>query len=424
MHIFRATFSKLQNTRRIVREHGIAALVAASVIKGLWRNRAVHRNEFEDTSKSLGICIVVEPSYSYDRRHLAEQAMVGPSVARLLEDVVLIGPNAVPVLSDGRIVLEPISPRRNSFLHWKVVRRTLQEMRTLPALLTMASLRWSSRLGRRISWATLGDPTALLVARQPRGEGGAQYGHWMLEHLPQIRAVRAAEKKLGLRFKILVNSNPAPWQLESLEMLGRRPDEILALPSNVLRVHDLLIPTLRNAHSKGSEIDPKALQWVRSELKRTTHSKPGSVPRSSFPNRVFFARENMDTRRLANFGEVLQLCNDYGFVLFPSETMTFAEEGKYLSGVEHAIAVFGSAEAKLLQMPRCQAILELATPAYADLTMFSDLAEALDVEHRRLYVQPSNYTARKSDKEDTNWTVDVHRLEGEIRLIIGSRGQN
>jgi hypothetical protein len=110
-----------------------------------------------------------------------------------LPDATLLGPDGVPVTTDGRDVLE------NSLT--SEVKLAYSLRRALPSLVDWPP----ERFDRAIS----------LV-----GPRVTNYFHWFVDYLPKIQGLRAYEDATGTLPTLLIPPNPPAWLYDSLDVLG------------------------------------------------------------------------------------------------------------------------------------------------------------------------------------------------------------
>lgn len=273
-----------------------------------------------------------------------------------LEDVRLVGPYGVPITRSGRVVVEPFGDR------WlpHVLRQTVTTLGVLGFLreYVRALLPLLRKGGQEIQFG------AHLFARgadwSPRGDG-PNYGHWIAEQIPQLRAIEAIQNITKEKITILINQRPASWQLESLQLLGYGADDIEQHNKPGIQIGTLVISSLRAVHSRGMEFDPKARRWAAERLGSSVR-----VAQSEHPvgRNVAYFRTQQKTRTVANIMDGRKVIQGFGFVEDEDRLSSLSEVIEQTKEVENFLATTGSNVMRMMYSNRLRNLIEIIAPHY------------------------------------------------------------
>lgn len=295
---------------------------------------------------------------------------VAPFFAARLTNVRLLGPYAIPITRKGQIVVEPFGER------WlrHVIRTTVAEMGLrgflIQYMLALAPFSWIP--GSQLSSA------AHLIPRASQEAGGAQFGHWICEQLPQLRGIEAVSKIDRYEIPLLLNSNPTKWQVESLRLMGFEPSRLIANEWNGVRVKSLVVCSLRNVHSRGMEFDPKARNWVADRLRKRIEELP--IGAKTEPLR-YVLRQDQVSRRVKNTNPVESLLGSFGYVSMNPGLRGIEADMVEAHNVRVFVGVFGSGLINLMFANQPQYLVEIFGPDQIDREVFFLLASELGVAH-------------------------------------------
>lgn len=302
------------------------------------------------------ICEIPKPEDPLtDRRfhHLIGKHKISPFFGIVLKDVRLIGPYGIPVTRSGKVVMEPIARR------WfpNVLGVTLRELGlsrlALEYLFAVFPILDRSRTEIPFAAHLLCRGADWLSGRGPI------FGHWLGEQIPQLRAIEKIQEKSGRKFALLINRKPASWQLESLALLGYNKSDILEHDKPGVRVRELVISSLRNVHSRGMELDPRARMWASERLRGAVNGDvtPG-------PQRIAYLRTNQPLRTAANIIDLRATLSETNFV----------EDKDYPNGLydyllasrngKHIVAIAGSNVFHLLFCSKPESFVEIFPPGF------------------------------------------------------------
>ena len=342
----------------------------------------VSRQQLIADARRRGACHVVEPGYDAESPSVRGPLRVSEFVVVTVPDVLLVGPSGLPITRDGRIIKEPVSsPRGNLYL--PAVERAVASV----GLRRLLGLVWFPRRARsRGGLPSIAAGVHVITRASPRS-GGSQYGHWLLEHAGQIAGVEHLADRLPRELRYVTNEHVASYQDEVFDALGVAPERILPHREPVLRVNQLVVPTLRNAHSRGSEHDPRLQQRVRAALTRSREgrSDEGLQAEVAAPWLAFALREDDPHRHATNELELRRLLLTHGGYRIRNGVPLHAEV-EALQECRVLVGIFGAGLAKMLLCPELRSVIELAPPG-PTYDVYEKLAAGLDVRYRRIVGQ-------------------------------------
>ncbi len=274
----------------------------------------------------------------------------------IMEDVRVVGPYGIPITRSGRVIVEPLSER------WlpHVLGVTLKELGLVGFLREYLLAIWP--LFSK-SQAEVSNAAHLLCrgAGWQRGGRGPVYGHWFGEQIPQLRAIEAIQEKTKAPIKLLINRKPASWQIESLEMLGYDANTLIEHSRPGVRVRHLVISSLRNVHSRGMELDPKARRWGAERIGQSVSREARKHAREE---NVAYLRTNQSTRTVANMGDLRNVLSQSGFVEDKDLPTKLANVVSITKGVKRFLVVGGSSVFRMMFSDHPETLTEITPPGF------------------------------------------------------------
>jgi hypothetical protein len=169
-----------------------------------------------------------------------------------------------------------------------------------------------------------------------------EFYHWFHDVLPRLET---ALRHLPADTKLLINSNPRAWQLDSLLAFGIGPDRLEIQPHGMhTRVERLWFATPVGHSSLGSG---KVLRRVANRL-RHHFIRDDSKDKSG--HRLYISRSKAAFRRIVNEAEITPFFEGQGFETVLCEDLSLAEQVKLFSAT---VAVVGAHGAGLTNLVYC-----------------------------------------------------------------------
>jgi capsular polysaccharide biosynthesis protein len=225
----------------------------------------------------------------------------------------------------------------------------------------------------------------------------SNYGHWLIESLSRMTALRDIIDFLDVKFVV----SAAPQEMlrvyiDSLHYYGITRDQIVILGAEVQSFEELIYPT------------PLTEQpWVKAPLSiRALENLGGRVgPQGDQPERVFLARPGEARRQLLNRAEVRELFLAQGYVEINPAAMTFEQQVRTFSRARQVVGVLGAECTNLVFAPAGVRLLGFAPEGMQD-DFFWDLVSHKEGDYFCLHGLATD-PARGMNSE---FTVDMDQL--------------
>ena len=300
----------------------------------------------------------------------------------VIKNVRLIGPFGLPFTRRGQIILETTTI--NSFS--SNLKSTIKLLGIigffreyfLAIFLFLEKKNHSLNLGAHLICRTLS-----VVKKDNDLSINTNFGHWMLEKLPQIRAIEAMIKKNDVtNCRVILNEAPSNWQLESLKMMNIDTRNIHCLKGNSLKVENLIISSLRNTGTKSYEFDPKARQWTAKRL-RSNFNQMNTETVSN--DNISLFRQETPSRKIVN---IETLRNTLGLFNF-FELKNLSEQTLYNSSIKFLYAkkfvyTYGSGASRMLFAKDLETCIEIFSVDQDDRFGSFYFASEMGVEYKCL----------------------------------------
>lgn len=320
-----------------------------------------------------------------------------------LNEIQLIGERAIPRMRNGKFILEEMGT--DSMLKSRV-------MNTFGSLNTIKKLREISNLSSYEHDNHYSEPLINLVPRHGAEHNDyINYGHWLLEDLPRLRAVEQYSRKTDQNPTLLIKNNPPSWVTDTLDLLGFSPSQCVEWSNHKARIDTMLIPKLSYIHSFGAEFQPSDRAWVAEQMKsRVDLTKP-----EEFSKRVFVSRQGQDRRKIINFDEVINLLHDYGFDSIRPEEISIEEQIRLFDQAEVIIGAFGAGLMNMI-FAHDASLVEIK-PYKTAHTVYYIIANECNLQYDLIHGEPLENNQSDSHK-DSNIIVDITKLTDVIENII------
>jgi len=327
---------------------------------------------------------------------------MGPSRVRELPLVQIRGEFALPRTRDGKFVLEEMGTE--PMLRDRVVR-------TYDAM----GLRERATEILRPSRSGFESPTYdTIVNMVPRHRSTAEspnYGHWLLEDLPRLRAVDRYREQTGREPRILVQSRPPSWMLDTLRLLGFSSDDWIEWDDTTATVSRYLVPTLPYIHTRGTRHSPADRKWVSEQMK----SRIDLGDPDEYPRRLFVSRQGQPRRAIANFEEVRELLQGLGFEVIRPERLAIEDQIRHFHHAEVLVGVHSAGMNNNL-FSTDASMLEIFPSGSLPTTNFV-VASERGLEYSFLHGGPVPGEAARSLK-NSNIVVDTTELRRNVQRLV------
>lgn len=195
------------------------------------------------------------------------------------------------------------------------------------------------------------------------------YYHWLLELLPKFHLLEQAGVRLADASCVLLGHSAAPYQLETLAMLGVEASWVENVtPRTNLRVERLIMP----AHPSGRDrIEPWAARFLRERFLPF-------APAGAGPARIYVERANARRRRLLNNDEVRASLEAAGFVSVDPGALGIREQIALFRDARVVVGSHGAAFSNIVFCRPGTQLVELFSPRYQP-AYYRNLAEVAGV---------------------------------------------
>ncbi len=306
-----------------------------------------------------------------------------PFVAEI-QNVYLIGPHAVGVTKDIKIVLETALAREDCLE--KSITATINQGLSLHYLQSASDIKKIDFACSLINcWSDL-------------------YAHWMVECLTRIEALEHYYEKTGERPKLIIEKNAPLWKMQSLELMGYSPEDCIEWQGYKAQVNRLVIPSNRREQRRQSI---KACRWLGERiLSNLDFSKTSDIPLSP---KIIISRKKALCRRVINEEELNKNLAKMGFISYVLEDLDFPTQVKIFSQAKIIVAPHGAGFANMI-FSNNPIIIELfgQKPSY----FFYTLAKGLGFKHGFILCKP----------QDDDMIVDCRELNDFLNRMIDKEG--
>jgi hypothetical protein len=327
---------------------------------------------------------------------------IGPNFVCEVSNAKLVGPYAIPVSPNGKIIKETFG---TSGMFQSRLRRTFQELgktKSLKLLLDTPTTDQNS---------THYDTVAHLVVRHGPNYDNPNYGHWINENLPQLQAIEHYEESTGENVKLLINRDPPSWLRDILEYMGYSSDDWIVWNKQSAIVDKLIIPKLSYVHSFDVDPNPLGKKWARQRALK----KEDSNHSHGFSERIFMSRQGGGRRKIKNFQEVENKLDEFGFEIYRPENLSTKEEVDLFSQANIIVGVTGSNLAGIMFSTDAR-VMEIF-PHNEYLHVYYTLSNELGFEY--MYLTGSG---EREDSDDgsihRNIVVDIDELEEHLIELL------
>jgi hypothetical protein len=222
----------------------------------------------------------------------------------VLENVDLVGPNALPVAPDGAFVVEAADG----------------SMYRMADALVRA-------VGDGVAPVHRGTGRRRDLVVSLAGPWSSEFFHWFADYLPRLRPLERYERETGISPQVLVPPDRPAWLTSSLAMAGIPSDRVVEWTGGRCSVDRLVVPSMprqtrSTAPPQGHVHSPAALGWLRDRLLAGVTS--GDRP--DVGTRLYVSRAHQPTRHVRNESDLLSVADEYGFETVYPERWTVAEQ--------------------------------------------------------------------------------------------------
>lgn len=245
----------------------------------------------------------------------------------------------------------------------------------------------------------------------------ANYGHWMLEHLPKVIYLAHAAPDILERCSVVVRADLEPWKLASLELLGVRPDQVqhYPSPSRTIRVEKLVVPSYPEPHRE-------CLLELSATFRRRARDAgvEADLGERLILSRTRFEEKQTRVRRYVNNeAAMIATLKPLGFRSVCPEELSLLEQARIFERARIVVGANGSAFTNMIHMTPGGHVVELFGNR-VDLG-FRQLALEMGLRHHIVYGNPISETLRWQHNGrflDGAFDVDALALRAVLEHIV------
>lgn len=237
--------------------------------------------------------------------------------------------------------------------------------------------------------------------------GCRNYSHWLLDYLPRLNLLEDRAVPL------LINQDPAPFQIESLALLGIERSRLveLAYPGTYAIDH-LLYPALASSSIMPPHpFRPAVLEWLRAAL-----LQPQWTGRTG--RRLFVSRGGESSpygRRLINHAEIVEIAIGRGFEIVEAEKLPIAEQISLFAEASIIAGPHGAGLTNIVFAPSGTRVVELIGPALGKSEVslaYVRIAAQLGQEFQRVVGSPApGYGLAGNHLPNETYTIDARAFQ-------------
>lgn len=234
------------------------------------------------------------------------------------------------------------------------------------------------------------------------------YYHWVVEFLPKLRSLQQFESETGELPKILIQSDPPEWMVESLQFFGLNEDRIQEWKGEATQISKLLLSSHRitTGGQHGSyDLSLDDHEWVRNTILSNLADNTGR----DTDERIYISRQRAG-RRVKNFDEILSVLEEYGFQQYVLEELSFREQVRLFSAADHIVAPHGAGLTNILFAPTTATVTELL-PSPRSNSNFFRIAAMLGQQY--------SYIDCKTSYDPEAFTVETDQLSEQLKKHVG-----
>jgi Flp pilus assembly protein TadD/capsular polysaccharide biosynthesis protein len=214
------------------------------------------------------------------------------------------------------------------------------------------------------------DPEAVIEERCVFVGGDENYSHWIARNLMKLSII---EHDTDLRsLPMLLNADLAPWQSETLQLLGiPRNRRILVNRNSIVKCNDIYVPTMLRNHPRMK----MGLDWLRHKF-LTGRETPSWESR----DRIFVSRRDADKRHIVNEEDLVDRLAEFGFRVVVPGQMPFSEQVKTFSNAGIVVGAHGAGLQNVVFAPLDCRMIEITSTMIEHMNDFRRICHELGQE--------------------------------------------
>ena len=214
------------------------------------------------------------------------------------------------------------------------------------------------------------DPEVIIKERCIFVGGDSTYSLWILRNLMKLSIIENDKDLQSL--PLLLATTDAPYQWETLELLGiRRDRQILVNRNSIVKCHDIYVPTQLRNHPKMK----MGLEWLRRKF-LTGRETPSRKSR----DRIFVSRRDAARRHIVNEEELADRLAELGFKVVVPGQLSFSEQVETFSNASIVVGAHGAGLANIVFAPLDCRMVEITSTNIEHMNCFRRICRELGQE--------------------------------------------
>lgn len=242
--------------------------------------------------------------------------------------------------------------------------------------------------------------------------GSSNYGHWLVDDLPRLRAVTTLFRHGGHPVRVLINSFGAKIDEVRIQSIRQflEPSVHIDLVDPAVAYHfgELYFATPVTQHPV--QKSPVAIDFA---VRRILSNLDADGPSADSPTLIFVDRSTQHGRTLSNHDEIIDLVQQRGFTIVDPAALTFAEQVRLFSSAQVIIGQMGAAMTNTMFSRPSTTLIYLAPSGWIE-PFYWDLAVVRGQYYRVLYgdVADTSVAPHRS-----NFRIDPHSLRAALDAL-------
>lgn len=230
------------------------------------------------------------------------------------------------------------------------------------------------------------------------------YYHWMMQALP---ALACGVRRVGADNAVLALYPPAPWEEETLDLLG-----LAHLPRLPLYFHhhyhfvDAFYSEFLNGEA-AFFLSPRSLEVLE---RMSVAVGPGEAG----PERIYVSRADSGRRRLTNELELQHALELVGFTIVVPGSLSIREQVRLFRGARLIVGAHGAGLTNLAFCRPGTKVIELVGSSYPNACM-NRIAQARGLAYyAECFPSPQHLSG---DEHNQSWSVDIDRMMAVVSRL-------
>jgi len=229
--------------------------------------------------------------------------------------------------------------------------------------------------------------------------GAMLYWHWMFQLLPRFELINLAGINIDAIDFFVVNGLKSNFQVETLEILGLRPERLIqSYDVPHLRARRLIAPSVPLSHGC---YRPWMVRFLRKSF-----LGDDSTANVSRRRRIYVSRGMAKYRRVLNEASVIQFLRLHGFEEISLETLSVRQQASVMAECEVIVAPHGGGLSNVVFCSPGTKVIEIFSPELV-AGYFWKLCNRLDLSYYYMIGKGSPSTVEPNYQQTWNAGADI-----------------